>query len=548
MTRRANIDFTNDRGRNLHTSCLTVPSGHAGPSRSETIMSDRRFGTYSFHDHPPRIFGGLPVRYLATAAFGLIAMTSAAAACPTYGQTGASYTYTGDQLYTPQSFGVVAGGQYNIANCGLPGVNRTGWVTSAPDFSFYLSGMDQYYLVADVVSQCDSILLVNTANTTWMFDDDSNGNLDPRLEIRGANNLNGRLDVWVGTYNGTYCDATLNMETWYAQAPAPGGGGGGGFQPAPQPPAPAPQPPAPAPQPAGGCPTWSQPGQTVYLTGQQLYSPTSYNVQAGGNTNISSCGVGGRGYAYPTPHYSFMLSGMEAYGRLEIEVTSASCDTTLLVNTPNTTWYFDDDSRGSLQPLLNIPSSANLNGRLDMWVGTYNGTSCPATVELETWYNAATPPAPQPPAPQPPAPPAPPAPVGGCPSWSQPGQMVYITGQQLYSPTSYNVQAGGTTNISSCGVGGRGYAYTNPHYSFMLSGMEAYGRLEIEVTSAACDTTLLVNTPNTTWYFDDDSRGNLQPELNIPSSANLNGRLDLWVGTYNGTSCPATVELETWYN
>ena len=78
--------------------------------------------------------------------------------------------------------------------------------------------------------------------------------------------------------------------------------------------------------------------------------------------------------------------------------------------------------------------------------------------------------------------------------------------------------------------------------------MEGYGRLEIEVTSASCDTTLLVNTPNTTWYFDDDSRGNLQPELNIPSSGALNGRLDLWVGTYNGSSCPATVELETWYN
>ncbi|MFV1875986.1 hypothetical protein [Nioella sp.] len=52
MTRRAHIDFTNDRGRNLHTSCLTAPPHLAGSSRSETIMSDRRFGTYSIHDHP----------------------------------------------------------------------------------------------------------------------------------------------------------------------------------------------------------------------------------------------------------------------------------------------------------------------------------------------------------------------------------------------------------------------------------------------------------------------------------------------------------------
>ncbi|WP_438362832.1 hypothetical protein, partial [Nioella halotolerans] len=291
------------------------------------------------------------MRLLAMAAFGLIAMGSAAAACPTFSQTGTTYTYTGQQLYSPQSFGVTAGGQNSIRNCNIPGVNRTGYVTTAPDFTFNLSGMEQYYLVADVVAQCDSVLLVNTANATWLFDDDSNpnGSLDPRLEIRGAENLNGRLDVWVGTYNNQNCDATLNLETWLASGGGTGGGSGG-FTPAPTP--------TPTPQPAGNCPSWQQPGQTVNITGQQLYSPTSYNVQAGGSTNISNCGVGGRGYANEVPHYSFNLSGMEDYGRLEIEVTSASCDTTLLVNTPTTQWYFDDDSRGDLQPLLNIPSSA----------------------------------------------------------------------------------------------------------------------------------------------------------------------------------------------
>ncbi len=460
------------------------------------------------------------------AILGLFAMTAAAAACPTYSQTGASYSYTGQQLYSPQSFGVVAGGPNNIRNCNVPGVSRTGYVTTAPDFTFYLSGMDQYYLVADVVSQCDSVLLVNTANATWMFDDDSNGNLDPRLEIRGANNLNGRVDIWVGSYNGTYCDATLNMETWYAQAPAP-------------------TPPPPAPTPSGGCPTYSLTGQPVYVSGQQLYAPQTYSVQAGGSTNISNCGVGGRGYAYAAPNYSFYLSGMENYGRLEIQVTS-SCDTTLLVNTPNTTWYFDDDSNGSLQPMLNIPSSGALNGRLDLWVGTYGGGSCPASVEMETWYDGGSSgggfqPVPQPqPQPQP-------QPTGSCPTYSLTGQPVYVSGQQLYSPTNYNVQAGGNYDISGCGVGGFGYANAAPALSFYLSGMENYGRLEIQVTSS-CDTTLLVNTPNTQWYFDDDSNGNLQPMLNIPSSGALNGRLDVWVGSYNGSSCPATVEMETWYN
>ena len=96
--------------------------------------------------------------------------------------------------------------------------------------------------------------------------------------------------------------------------------------------------------------------------------------------------MSGVGYANSQPQYSFNLSGMDGYGRLEIEVES-QCDPTLLVNTPDTTWYFDDDGNGSLQPLLNLPSGPAMNGRLDVWVGTYNGATCPATLELETWYN-----------------------------------------------------------------------------------------------------------------------------------------------------------------
>lgn len=149
---------------------------------------------------------------------------------------------------------------------------------------------------------------------------------------------------------------------------------------------PAPQPvPVPVPQTANACPTFEQMGQTYTMTGDQLYSPHSLTLQAGGSTDISGCNVGGVGFANAVPHLSIGLSGMEAYGRLEIEV-DAQCDTTLLVNTPTAQWVFDDDSGGNLQPLLNLPSSASLNGRLDIWVGTYNGAACAATIELETWH------------------------------------------------------------------------------------------------------------------------------------------------------------------
>ncbi len=480
------------------------------------------------------------MRYLATATVGLLAMSGAAFACPTYSQQGASYTYSGDQLYSPQSFGVVAGGQNNIRNCGIPGVNRTGWVTSAPDFTFYLSGMDQYYLVADVDAECDSVLLVNTANATWLFDDDSNGNLDPRLEIQGAQNLNGRVDVWVGTYGNQYCNATLNMETWFAQAPAP--------QPQPQPvpqPQPQPQPqPVPTPTPVA-CPTWQYQGQIFNFTGNDLYSPRAFGAQAQGGARLRDCGLDFPGYASTAPQYSFNLSGMDQY-YLVLDVDS-QCDSSLLVNTANGSWLFDDDSRGNLDPRLEIQGAQNLNGRVDVWVGTYGNTTCAGTLNAETFYAQAPAPQPQPqPVPQPQPQPQP-QPAGQCPTYQLYGQQVNVTGQILYSPQSYQVQAGGNMNISSCNVGGRGYANAAPHYSFNLSGMDGYGRLEIEV-SASCDTTLLVNTPTAQWMFDDDSNGNLQPLLNVPSGGQLNGRLDVWVGTYNGSSCPATLELETWYN
>jgi len=470
------------------------------------------------------------VRYLAMAIFGLFASVSVALACPDYSQTGATYNYTGDQLYSPQSFSVVAGGQNELRNCGF---NNPGYATTAPDFSFYLSGMDPYYLVADVVSACDSVLLVNTANTTWLFDDDSNGNLDPRLEIRGAQNLNGRVDIWIGSYNGSYCDATLNMETWYAQAPAPA--------PAPLPtPAPAP---LPAPLPVAACPSYDVPGQSYNASGQELYTPRAFPVTATGGAELRNCGFSNPGYASQVPQYSFYLNGMDPY-YLVADVASG-CDSVLLVNTANATWLFDDDSNGNLDPRLEIRGAQNLNGRVDIWVGTYGNSTCQGTLNLETFLAQAPAPLPTPqPLPQPlPTP----APAGGCPTWNVPGQTFNLTGQQLYSPQRYQVQAGGSAALNSCPVDGVGYVYQVPQYSFNLSGMDGYGRLEIEVESQ-CDPTLLVNTPDTTWYFDDDGNGSLQPLLNLPSGPAMNGRLDVWVGTYNGAACPATLELETWYN
>jgi len=157
------------------------------------------------------------------AALGLaasFAMGTAASACPNpnlpdnYG----TYATTGDQLFQQRTFDLQAGGDQRITNCSnvRPRTDRgDGYVTSSPDFSFSLSGMNRYSLVISVISQCDSVLLINTGSTSWYYDDDDddNGNADARISLTRP--ANGRIDVWVGTYDGTYCDAKLSLETFY---------------------------------------------------------------------------------------------------------------------------------------------------------------------------------------------------------------------------------------------------------------------------------------------------------------------------------------------
>lgn len=160
--------------------------------------------------------GGLGLKGIIFAAFTLVVAGSAAQACPDYSlQAGESYRAGGGQLRSPSFFNVVAGGDNYIWNCPSikPGTDQgAGYFTSAPDFRFFLEGMAGLQLVVSVDSQCDSALLINTASGNWYYDDDDNGNYDPRIVLTRP--ADGQIDIWIGTYDGQYCDATLRMETF----------------------------------------------------------------------------------------------------------------------------------------------------------------------------------------------------------------------------------------------------------------------------------------------------------------------------------------------
>jgi len=139
-----------------------------------------------------------------------------AVACPDYGlQASEAYQASGKQLYQERTFEVVAGGENYIWDCPhiQPGTDQgAGYFTAQPDFSFALSGMGNYELVVSAISECDAALLINTSSANWYYDDDDNGNLDPRIVLTRP--IDGRIDVWMGTYDGEYCNAILSLETF----------------------------------------------------------------------------------------------------------------------------------------------------------------------------------------------------------------------------------------------------------------------------------------------------------------------------------------------
>lgn len=143
------------------------------------------------------------------------------------------------------------------------------------------------------------------------------------------------------------------------------------------------------PTPTGACPTWENPGAELRFTGMDIYNPQTLTTQASGTRDISDCDglpFDAAGHANAAPNYTLYLTEMAQFRRVQIRVTS-ECDTTLLVNSHDTIWHFDDDSNGGVLPMLNITGQQAIEGRVDVWVGTFDGDACEAVLELAAWIN-----------------------------------------------------------------------------------------------------------------------------------------------------------------
>ncbi len=146
----------------------------------------------------------------------LAVAANTAVACPDKTIWGETYEATGTELYSAKGADVVAGGSNRLANCPIRAKNYSGrlpgYVATRPDFSIRVTQLGGYSLAIRTQGDCDTTLLVNTANENWYFDDDDNG--AGQAEIYLTRPSEGIYDFWIGTYDSTTCNARLVLETY----------------------------------------------------------------------------------------------------------------------------------------------------------------------------------------------------------------------------------------------------------------------------------------------------------------------------------------------
>lgn len=283
--------------------------------------------------------------FTAGAAFSLAAVgTAAAQQCPEWQLGGVPISTDAEAAWAPQQFPMYAGGAMNLSECqSVPG---TGYTTPAPSFSLSYDdrglGRDLEFRIQ---SDCDTTLLINDATANWSFNDDSIG-LNAALRLTAPRS--GRYDIWIGTWSPQACQATLIIESF-----------------------------PPTSQQADACPEWSLGGAEWRLTAGQSESRP---VVAGGPLNMhsSSCDNPASGFLTAAPDFSLYFDNQGQPTTLDLSV-QGDCDQTLLVNTANASWEYNDDGT-NLNPhmvLSNAPS-----GRYDIWVGTWSQQTCQSTLTI----------------------------------------------------------------------------------------------------------------------------------------------------------------------
>lgn len=267
---------------------------------------------------------------------------------PNYGTVNLRTGFTPDP-YTKE---MLAGGsvQASSVKSGCEGL-----VSAAPDLQVnYRAGSSD--LTFKLTASEDTTLLISSPNGRWFCDDDSGGDLDPLITISSPSS--GRYNVWVGTYNDSMVQSTLQVTELGADALSNSGGDhsdGDGPD-------------------IDLTPNYG----SVNLRAGFTPDPYTKQIMAGGSIPAARAKSGCVGNVSAAPDFQVFY---DRAGDADLTFKNISNDdTTLLVNTPNGRFYCDDDSAGDLNPKVTITNPQN--GRYDIWVGTYGDQMIQSTLQV----------------------------------------------------------------------------------------------------------------------------------------------------------------------
>ncbi|WP_064971819.1 hypothetical protein [Aurantiacibacter marinus] len=462
----------------------------------------------------------------AASAISLCLTTAAAQAQDTNANaTYETVTLSGGFTPDPYPIDVYSGGTTDAGNIGCDG-----FIANAPDVRLNFTA-GALPLIISATSSEDTTLVVNAPDGQWYCDDDSGNGFDPEVSFNSP--MSGRYEVWVGTFGNTGSHAArVNISELYSSS-----SGSVSNQSAVIPD-------------VSANPNY----QTASLSGGFTPDPYVVYVSSGGSIPASNISPECAGYVSMAPDVRLNFSP----GSLPLFITSeSSADTTLVVNAPDGQWYCDDDSGDGMNPLITFDRP--LNGRYEIWVGTFGDTSSSQASlrisEIDAGFEVQAPP----PRPQPNYRPAPPRPQANYKPAPQPApqpifrpapQPVQPAGPDInaspiyedvrlssgFTPDPYVVRmsSGGTNDASRLSSACDGFIATSPDVRLTFDAGSL--PLIISATSMA-DTTLVINAPNGQWYCNDDGGQGMNPSVRFQTP--LSGRYEIWVGTYGESNSHA---------
>lgn len=126
-----------------------------------------------------------------------------------------------------------------------------------------------------------------------------------------------------------------------------------------------------------------------------------------------------------------------------------------------------------------------------------------------------------------------------CPAVGQGGRQFAVVEDFQPDPIVQSVTAGGDIDLGRCrGVPGRGWVTRLPDFVVdyrARDGRRSRQNLTFRIESSA-DTVLLINDPSNRWYFNDDAGRGYNAKITFRQA--LDGRYDIWIGSYNRGNLP----------